>query len=47
MIKYRKRKEVLVYHWTGNISIINEMKLIKRKIDDIIGKNKQVLEFKK
>lgn len=28
-------------------TIINEMKLIKRKIDDIIGKNKQVLEFKK
>jgi hypothetical protein len=28
-------------------TIINEMKLIKRKIDDIIGKNKQVLELKK
>jgi uncharacterized membrane-anchored protein YhcB (DUF1043 family) len=27
--------------------IMNEMKLIKKKIDDIIGKNKQVLELKK
>jgi uncharacterized membrane-anchored protein YhcB (DUF1043 family) len=27
--------------------IINEMKLIKKKIDDIIGKNKQLLELKK
>jgi hypothetical protein len=27
--------------------ILEEMKLIKKKIDDIIGKNKQVLELKK
>ena len=33
MIKYRKRKEVLVYHWTGNISIINEINNMLQKTE--------------